>query len=99
MDPTSYAADDSQVVREDETFTRRVLERLKMIMGTVSEAANDLGMLNDRQFGPTPSGTAGGKGEAPSPGGRVGEIMLALDRLQQHAAIVASQARALNTRI
>ncbi len=91
----------ADAVREDDTFTRKIMDRLKQITGTTHEARNDLGMLHDRQFGPAPQNASGGSGggEKLSPSGRAGEVMAMLDHLQMVAAQVASQARALNVRV
>lgn len=102
METTGYAqgyVDSPSAVREDETFTRGVQERLKGLQLTVNEAHADLSMLMERTFGgATTSQGVDQKADQPS-AGRAGDIMAQLDRLQQLAGRVASQARHLNTRV
>lgn len=93
-----YDAPDA--VRADETFSRAVQERLKLLTATLNDAFADLSMLDERMFGggAAAGSLSGDKADAPS-SGRAGDIFSTLDRLQSTAARIASQARGLNSRI
>jgi hypothetical protein len=97
-----YATDRPQTlgVREDETFTRHLQERIKGLLSTLGEAHADLSMLGERMFGSSTGQTASGDSKDVAPSvGRAGDIMAMLDRAQTQAARVSTQAHGLNTRI
>lgn len=81
------------------SFTDSVGQRLANIHMTISEAHSDLLMLNDRMFGGVPTQGANSVNKPPTAPGRAEAIHEALDLVQQIAAQVQSQARALNSRL
>jgi len=82
-----------------ESFTESMVNRLHSVMSTLGDANEDLSMLTDRMFGPSPSPVAGASG-AKDPGCSRAEILFEMvESIQRRALNITSLARGLNSRI